>query len=102
MLIGFGQCFGNIEDDKGIHDIINCNIMSMARMCHMVLPQMIKRGKGVVINIGSLSSAMPTPYLSIYGATKVQAKNSFYFCRTLVFLSNAILHRHLLTNSRGT
>lgn len=72
MLIGFGQCFGNVEDDKGIHDIINCNIMSMARMCHMILPQMIERKKGVIVNVGSLSSAMPTPYLSIYGATKVK------------------------------
>ncbi|KZS16269.1 Very-long-chain 3-oxoacyl-CoA reductase [Daphnia magna] len=70
MLIGFGQRFGNIEDDKGIHDIINCNILSMARMCHIILPQMTKRKKGVIVNVGSLSSAMPTPYLTIYGATK--------------------------------
>lgn len=72
MLIGFGQRFGNIEDDKSIHDIINCNILSMARMCHIILPQMTKRKKGVIVNVGSLSSAMPTPYLTIYGATKVK------------------------------
>lgn len=72
MLFGFGRRFGNIEDDKSIHDIINCNILSMARMCHIILPQMIKRKNGVIINIGSLSSAMPTPYLTIYGATKVK------------------------------
>jgi 17beta-estradiol 17-dehydrogenase / very-long-chain 3-oxoacyl-CoA reductase len=71
MLNGFGRRFGNVEDDKSIHDIINCNILSMARMCHMVLPQMIKRQNGVIVNIGSLSSAMPTPLLTIYGATKV-------------------------------
>lgn len=71
MLVGFGEHFGNIEDDKAVHDIINCNIMSMARMCHMVLPQMMKRRNGVIVNIGSLSSAMPTPFFSIYGATKV-------------------------------
>ena len=72
MLIGFGQKFGNIEDDKGVHDIINCNVMSMARMCHIILPQMMKRRNGVIVNVGSISSAMPTPLLSIYGATKVK------------------------------
>ncbi|XP_057374668.1 very-long-chain 3-oxoacyl-CoA reductase-like [Daphnia carinata] len=70
MLIGFGQRFGNIEDDKGIHDIINCNVLSMARMCHIVLPQMTQRKKGVIVNVGSLTSTIPTPYLTIYGATK--------------------------------
>lgn len=71
MLVGMGKCFWQIEDAKEVHDIVNCNIMSMARMCHLILPQMIKRGNGVIINIGSIACSMPTPYLAIYGGTKV-------------------------------
>ncbi len=94
MLIGFGRRFGNIEDDKSIHDIINCNILSMARMCHMVLPQMIKRQNGVIVNIGSLSSAMPTPLLTIYGATKVT--NSVLVFIKLQFLFEIIKKKMFL------
>lgn len=96
MLIGFGRRFGNIEDDKSIHDIINCNILSMARMCHMVLPQMIKRKNGVIVNIGSLSSAMPTPYLTIYGATKVK----LFFSSFFLFIK--LLHRCFFPKNKFT
>lgn len=33
------------------------NVLSMARMTHMILPGMIQRGRGVVLNIGSISGA---------------------------------------------
>ena len=70
MLTDFGHRFDKIAEND-VQGIINCNIMSMARMCHIVLPQMIQRKSGVIINIGSLSSAIPTPLLTIYGSTKV-------------------------------
>ena len=54
-----------------LNDIINCNVMSMARLCYIVLPQMIRRQKGLILNIGSLAGAMSTPTFTIYGATKV-------------------------------
>ena len=52
--------FDAMPEDK-VQDIINLNVMSTTRMCHIVLPQMIQRKKGVIINIGSVSSAMPSP-----------------------------------------
>ena len=72
MTSGPMEPFADIADEKAIHDIVNCNIMSMARMTHIVLPQMIQRNKGIIINIGSLSSSTATPFLTIYGATKVK------------------------------
>ena len=80
MVVGFGQNFGEIENDKDVHDIINCNVMSMARMCHIILPQMMKRKNGVIMNIGSLTSTIPTPLHSIYGATKVTDKRTVSNC----------------------
>lgn len=71
MLVGIGKPFADIEDDIQVHDIINCNIMSMARMCHLILQQMLVCQRGVIINVGSIACAMTTPFLTIYGATKV-------------------------------
>lgn len=77
MAIGFAMLYSDIKEEKEIHDIINCNVMSMARMCHLILPQMIQRKKGVVVNVGSLAGNVATPMATIYGATKV------YHCRPL-------------------
>lgn len=66
-----GILFTKIENEQILNDTINCNILSMVRMSHIVLPQMIRRKKGVVINLGSVAGAAPSPMLTLYGATKV-------------------------------
>jgi short-subunit dehydrogenase len=40
-------------------------------MTHVLLPDMVKRGKGIVVNISSAAGDAPTPLLSVYSATKV-------------------------------
>lgn len=85
MMPDFGRNFESLSENE-IHDLINCNVMSMARMCHIIIPQMVERKKGVVINIGSLSSAMLTPCLTTYGATKVTLqRNEFIKVTFLIF-----------------
>lgn len=71
MAVGFAEPFSNIKDGRELHDIVNCNIMSMVRMCHIVLPKMIEHKKGIIVNIGSLSGVIAAPLATIYGATKV-------------------------------
>lgn len=56
---------------KFINDLINCNIASIPHMCRLVMPQMVDRGKGLVINISSLSGVIPCPLLTLYSASKV-------------------------------
>lgn len=51
-------------------DIISCNIHSVINMCKLVMPDMAERKKGVVINVSSLSAQIPSPLLTIYGASK--------------------------------
>lgn len=58
------------EWDKTVSTLIRANIVSVTNMTHLVLPGMVKRGKGVVINIGSASSVIPSPLLTVYAATK--------------------------------
>ncbi|CAH2093997.1 unnamed protein product [Euphydryas editha] len=50
--------------------MIKANIVAITRMTGLVLPGMVKRGKGVVINIGSGSSIIPSPLLTVYAAAK--------------------------------
>jgi len=51
-------------------DLVKCNITSVNTMTALVLPQMVERKSGVIINISSLSGLMPTPLLSVYSASK--------------------------------
>jgi len=63
--------FTEIDDlSTACHDMINVNILAQLRMTQMLLPMMKKNKKGLILNISSISSYRPIPYMSIYGATK--------------------------------
>ncbi|KAK4471028.1 hypothetical protein MN116_000012 [Schistosoma mekongi] len=59
-------------NERSIHDIIHCNILSTVMMTHIVLPKMLlqKEANPGIINIASYSSLRVTPYLSLYSSTK--------------------------------
>ena len=59
MLIGF-RPFADFEDDQGFHDMIICNTIPVTRMSHIVLQQMVKRKRGVIVNLSSLSAVGPS------------------------------------------
>ncbi|GFS44771.1 very-long-chain 3-oxoacyl-CoA reductase [Nephila pilipes] len=54
-----------------VENLIKANIVSCTRMTLLVLPVMEKAGKGVILNISSLSALSPMPLLSMYSASKV-------------------------------
>lgn len=58
------------ESDKTVSDLINCNIMSVTKMTAIVLPNMVKNKRGIIINNASGSGRSPTPLLTVYSATK--------------------------------
>ena len=60
--------------------IVNINMSALISMTYMLLPKMVKRGKGAIINIGSGSCVQPTPTMSTYTASK---KFVEYFSKTL-------------------
>uniref|UniRef100_A0A182SKS9 Steroid dehydrogenase n=1 Tax=Anopheles maculatus TaxID=74869 RepID=A0A182SKS9_9DIPT len=51
-------------------DLININVGAATLLCNIALPAMKKRKRGLIINISSLSSLAPTPYLAVYAASK--------------------------------
>ncbi|XP_031664435.1 very-long-chain 3-oxoacyl-CoA reductase [Oncorhynchus kisutch] len=60
--------------------VINCNILSVTQMTRLVLPRMVSRGNGLIINMSSEAGAQPQPMLSLYSATKIFVT---YFSRSL-------------------
>ncbi|KAK9762953.1 hypothetical protein K7432_010788 [Basidiobolus ranarum] len=59
-----------IESDEVIEKIVEVNINGMLKMTKMVIPEMVARRNGLIINLGSFSGLVPTAYLSVYSASK--------------------------------
>jgi len=49
---------------------VNVNVGACVSMTQIVLPQMIEKRRGAIINLGSIISFRPCPLLSVYAAAK--------------------------------
>ena len=54
--------------------MIDTNIRGLATLTRLLLPQMVRRNRGYVINIGSIAGNWPYPGGNVYGATKAFVK----------------------------
>ncbi|CAF1447421.1 unnamed protein product [Adineta steineri] len=71
MSYEYPETFDKVENnEKFLTDMIRCNVDSVANLTQMVLPDMIKKHKGLIINVSSVSGRRPTPLLSLYSGTK--------------------------------
>ncbi|KPI98862.1 Estradiol 17-beta-dehydrogenase 12, partial [Papilio xuthus] len=67
----YPEFFLEIPDlNKTVDTIMKTNCLPVTRMTSIVMPGMTKRGKGVIVNIGSASSMIPSPLLTVYAASK--------------------------------
>ncbi|NXX13440.1 DHB12 reductase, partial [Podargus strigoides] len=81
MSYAYPEYFLDVPDlDKTIDKMININIMSVSKMTRLVLPGMLERSKGAILNISSAAGMYPTPLLTLYSATKAFVD---YFTRGL-------------------
>ncbi|MFF7592231.1 SDR family NAD(P)-dependent oxidoreductase [Kitasatospora purpeofusca] len=73
---GFGTC-GPFEtvDGQRDHDQLMVNVVALVDLTHELLPGMLARGGGAVVNVSSTASFQPTPYLAVYGASKTFVLN---------------------------
>lgn len=61
--------FHELEDEI-VDRLINVNINSTCWMTRLVVPGMVNRGRGSIVNISSISSRNSCPLLTVYSATK--------------------------------
>lgn len=68
---GFGYV-SEIEttDVDRIVQMINLNISALAELTYRILPGMLQRGHGAVINVASVAAFQPVAYMGVYAATK--------------------------------
>jgi NAD(P)-dependent dehydrogenase (short-subunit alcohol dehydrogenase family) len=52
------------------HRVMNVNLLGYLLFCRAVIPSMIERGRGVIVNMSSLNALVADPLLPVYGATK--------------------------------
>ncbi|MCQ2085278.1 MAG: SDR family oxidoreductase, partial [archaeon] len=68
---GFGDYGLYAECDwKKQERMVNLNVLALSHLTHMVLPRMIARKSGRILNVGSVASFQPGPLMSTYYATK--------------------------------
>uniref|UniRef100_A0A6G1SPP6 Hydroxysteroid dehydrogenase-like protein 1 n=1 Tax=Aceria tosichella TaxID=561515 RepID=A0A6G1SPP6_9ACAR len=60
----------NRFDMEEIVSIVNLNVLGTLHLTRMIMPGMIERGRGLVMNVSSILGEMPGPYFNVYGATK--------------------------------
>ena len=60
----------NLDPQDDIAYQIQVNLTGMIQTTRMVLPQMLARNSGTIINIGSIAGLVATPAYSVYAATK--------------------------------
>ena len=69
MSYPYCQYFHELADDE-VAKLLQLNVNSTTFMTRLVLPGMLERGRGAVVNVSSSSGLVPTPLLAQYSATK--------------------------------
>ncbi|XP_059059007.1 inactive hydroxysteroid dehydrogenase-like protein 1, partial [Achroia grisella] len=75
-------------------ELINVNVGAVTAMTRMVLPGMVSRGKGAVVNVSSGSELQPLPLMTVYAATKSYVR-SFTLALREEYAPKGIYIQHL-------
>ena len=68
---GFGELgrFAEISVDRQMN-MVRLNVVTVVQLTRLLLPEMIKRKGGGVLNVGSTAAFQPGPNMAVYYATK--------------------------------
>jgi short-subunit dehydrogenase len=68
---GFGSAgrFQDLEGDKETL-MVRTNCEAVVALCAKYVPAMVERGRGAILNLGSIAAYQPLPYQATYAATK--------------------------------
>src|SRR6202034_803008 len=58
------------SDWPRVKAMIDVNIESLTRLTHALLPDLVRAGRGAILNVSSIASLLPIPKMAVYAATK--------------------------------
>jgi short-subunit dehydrogenase len=58
------------EEPARIHDEMALNVVTVVELTRLLLPGMVARRRGIVVNVASTGAFQPVPTMAVYGATK--------------------------------
>jgi short-subunit dehydrogenase len=68
---GFGSTASVLEADADrMQTLINLNVTALTRLTYAVVPQLVQRGHGTIINISSIVAVAPELLNGVYGGSK--------------------------------
>jgi short-subunit dehydrogenase len=72
--IGKVDWFETFTPERDIQTLVHVNLISLMQVTHAVLPHMIKRRQGHIINMISVAGLIAPPLISTYSASKFGAR----------------------------
>jgi short-subunit dehydrogenase len=57
-------------DERRTREMIDLNVGALTMLTRLVLPGMVARGRGRIMNVASTAAFQPGPYMAVYYATK--------------------------------
>jgi short-subunit dehydrogenase len=68
---GFGSAGPFVEADLQLQlDMIQLNIKALTHLSRLLLPPMVERGRGRILNVASVAGFQPGPFMAVYYASK--------------------------------
>jgi len=58
------------QDFASVDRMMRLNMTALVHLTRQVLPEMLARSSGWIMNVASTAAFQPTPYMGVYGATK--------------------------------
>jgi NADP-dependent 3-hydroxy acid dehydrogenase YdfG len=72
LALGLGQAYQADTDDW--ETMVDVNIKGLMYCTRTLLPSMVERNRGLIVNLGSVAGDWPYPGSNVYGATKAFVK----------------------------
>jgi short-subunit dehydrogenase len=58
------------SDWDRVKAMLDVNIQALTRITHALLPELVRTGRGAILNVSSIASLLPIPKMAVYAATK--------------------------------
>ncbi len=63
------------SDWARVDAMLDVNIKALTRLTHAILPDLVRMGRGAILNVSSVSSLLPLPKMAVYAASKAYVSN---------------------------